>query len=128
MTIPRYTHIYSLSMLLSENLFSLCFIPANLSQSIVAEYAKEVLKSNFRQYGQMKSRDGKMQRIKSEEKVREEKVNEGKVMESQKKEGAGARKGWRVPKHCVFPMICGCGGSKSRLANGAGGASWPEER
>ena len=27
-----------------------------------------------------------------------------------------------------FPMICGSGGSKSRLANAAGGASWPDER
>ena len=25
-----------------------------------------------------------------------------------------------VPKHCVFPMICGPGGSKSRLAKAAG--------
>jgi len=36
--------------------------------------------------------------------------------ESQKKEGADARKGRKVAKHCVFPMICGSGGSKSRLA------------
>ena len=27
-----------------------------------------------------------------------------------------ARKGRKVAKHCVFPMICGSGGSKSRLA------------
>jgi hypothetical protein len=26
---------------------------------------------------------------------------------SQKKEDAGARKGPKVPKHCVFPMVCG---------------------
>ena len=35
---------------------------------------------------------------------------------SQKKEDAGARKGRKAAKHCVFPMICGSGGSKSRLA------------
>ena len=29
------------------------------------------------------------------------------------------RKGRKVAKHCVFPMICGSGGSKSRLAKGA---------
>ena len=40
--------------------------------------------------------------------------------ESQKKEDAGARKGRKVAKHCVFPMICGSGGSKSRLAKAAG--------
>ena len=39
---------------------------------------------------------------------------------SQKKEDADARKGRRVAKHCVFPMICGSGGSKSRLAKAAG--------
>ena len=35
---------------------------------------------------------------------------------SQKKVDAGARKGRKVAKHCVFPMMCGSGGSKSRLA------------
>ena len=39
---------------------------------------------------------------------------------SQRKEDAGARKGNKVAKHCVFPMICGSGGSKSRLAKAAG--------
>ena len=39
---------------------------------------------------------------------------------SQKKEDADARKGREVEKHCVFPMICGSGGSKSRLAKAAG--------
>ena len=39
---------------------------------------------------------------------------------TQKKEDPGARKGRKVAKHCVFPMICGAGGSKSRLAKAAG--------
>ena len=38
----------------------------------------------------------------------------------QKKEDAGARKGRKVAKHCVFPMICGSEESKSRLAKAAG--------
>ena len=38
----------------------------------------------------------------------------------QKKEDADARKGRKVAIHCVFPMICGSGGSKSRLAKAAG--------
>ena len=42
---------------------------------------------------------------------------------SQKKEDADARKGRKVAKHCVFPMICGSGGSKSRLAKAAGAES-----
>ena len=60
-----------------------------------------------------------------EEKRREEKRREKKRREeeeerrsekrkSQKTEDAGARKGSKVAKHCVFPMICGSGGSKSR--------------
>ena len=44
--------------------------------------------------------------------VREEKSREEKE--------SGARKGRKVAKHCVFPMICGSGGSKSRLAKAAG--------
>ena len=37
----------------------------------------------------------------------------------QKKEDAGARKGRKVAKHCVFSWFCGSGGSKSRLAKAA---------
>ena len=40
--------------------------------------------------------------------------------QDQKKEDADARKGRKVAKHCVFPMLCGAGGSKSRLAKAAG--------
>ena len=40
--------------------------------------------------------------------------------ESQKKEDADVRKGRKVAKHCVLPMICGSGWSKSRLAKAAG--------
>ena len=39
---------------------------------------------------------------------------------SQKKEDADARKGGKSRNNCVFPMICGSGGSKSRLAKAAG--------
>ena len=39
--------------------------------------------------------------------------------ERKKKEDAGARKGRKVAKHRVFPMFCGPGGSKSRLAKAA---------
>ena len=50
--------------------------------------------------------------------VREEKRR--RKRKSQKKEDPGARKGRKVAKHCVFPMICGSGGSKKRLAKAAG--------
>ena len=46
-----------------------------------------------------------------------EKIRDG---ESQKREDAGARKGREVAKHCVFPVFCGSGASKSRLAKAAG--------
>ena len=59
----------------------------------------------------MKSRGGKSQR--RAEKRRRKKIKKRK---SQKKEDPGARKGRKVAKHCVFPMVCGSGGSKSRLA------------
>ena len=54
--------------------------------------------------------------------VREEKRRRKKIKKrkSQKKEDPGARKGRKVAKHCVFQMICGSVGSKSRLAKAAG--------
>ena len=45
------------------------------------------------------------------ERVRKQKESENR--KSQKKEDAGARKGRQVAKHCVLPMFCGSGGSKS---------------
>ena len=80
-------------------------------------WSKEVWKSNFRQYGHMISRGEKSQR--REEKRREEE-RISKKRKAQKKEDADARKGRKVAKHCVFPMICGSGGSKSRFAKAAG--------
>ena len=47
---------------------------------------------------------------------------------SEKKEDAGARKGRKVAKHCLFPMICGSRGSKSRLAKAAGAEPCGEMR
>ena len=67
----------------------------------------------------MKSRDGKSQREeKSKDRRAEERRSEKR--KSQEKEDAGARKGRKVAKHCLFPMICGPGGSKIRPAKAAG--------
>ena len=63
-----------------------------------------------------------MGRVREKRTVEERRIEERKKSEkrkSQKKEDAGARKGRKVAKHCVFPMICGSGGSKSRLAKAA---------
>jgi len=60
-----------------------------------------------------------------EEKRRRKNIKKRK---SPKTEDPGARKVRKFAKHSVFPMICGCGGSKSRLAKAAGGASWADER
>ena len=90
---------------------------SNYRRLVCLSLSKEVWKSNFRQYAQMKSRDGKSQR--REEKRREERRS--KKRKSQKKEDPGARKGRKVvAKHCVLPVICGSGGSESRLAKAAG--------
>ena len=48
------------------------------------------------------------------------KKRRSKKRKSQKNKDPGARKGRKVAKHCVFPMICGSGGWKSRLAKAAG--------
>ena len=55
-----------------------------------------------------------------EEKRRGEKRRRSQTRKSQKKEDAGARRARKVANHCVFPMIRGPGGSKSRLAQAAG--------
>ena len=70
----------------------------------------------------MKSRDGKSQR---EEKSRREKIREEKESEER---SSDARKGGKVAKHSVFPMICGSGGSKSRLAKAAGAEPFGQMR
>ena len=64
-----------------------------------------------------------MQRWEESEKRREEERRSEK-RKSQKKEDAGARKGKNGKKKSrntvFFPMICGSGGLKSRLAKAAG--------
>jgi len=60
----------------------------------------------------------KQRREESEKRREDERRSEKR--KSRRKEDAGARKGTKVAKHCVFPMICGSGGSKSRLAKAAG--------
>jgi hypothetical protein len=54
-----------------------------------------------------------MGRVREKRRVEEKRSGKRK---SQKKEDADARKGRNVAKHCVFPMICGSGGSRSRFA------------
>ena len=61
----------------------------------------------------------KKQRWEESEKRREEETRSEK-RKSQKKKDAGARKKRKAANHGVFPMICGSGGSKSRLAKAAG--------
>ena len=62
-----------------------------------------------------------MGRVRREEKSRGEKGRRrSEKRKSQKQKDVGARKGRKVAKQCVFPMICGSGGSKSRLAKAAG--------
>ena len=67
----------------------------------------------------MKSRDGKSQ---SREEKKKEKVSEERrsrcAQSLRRKKIQVCEKAGKVPKHCV--MICGSGGSKSRLAKAAG--------
>ena len=63
--------------------------------------------------------DEKQSRAEAERRERLEESRSEKK-KSEKKEDADARKGGKVAKHCVVPMIWGSGGSKSRLAKAAG--------
>ena len=51
---------------------------------------------------------------------RSKEVGRSEKRQSEKKEDTGARNGRKVANHCVFPMICGSGGSKNRLAKATG--------
>ena len=55
-----------------------------------------------------------------ESEKRREKERRSKKRKPEKKEDAGVRKGRNVANHCVFPMVCGSGGSNSRLPKAAG--------
>ena len=55
-----------------------------------------------------------------ESQKRREEDRRSKKRKSDKREDSGGRKRRKVAIHCVFPMICGSGGSKSRLAKAAG--------
>ena len=62
-----------------------------------------------------------MEKQRWEESARRRKeVRRSERRKSEKKEDAGARKGRKVAIHCVFPMSCSSGGSKSRLPKAAG--------
>ena len=68
-----------------------------------------------------KSNFGPMERCSNsvESEKRKSQKRKSQQKEDQQKEDAGARKGRKVAKHCVFPMFCGSGGSKRRLAKAA---------
>ena len=63
-----------------------------------------------------------MGRVREKRRVEERRAEErrSEKRKSQKKEDAGARRGRKVAIHCVFQMVGGSGGSKSRLAKVAG--------
>ena len=63
-----------------------------------------------------------MGRVREESQRREEKKKQ-KVSED-----ADARKGRKVAKHCVFPMICGSEGRKVGSLKRRVRSSWPDER
>ena len=58
-----------------------------------------------------------MERVREKRRVEERRSEKRK---SQKTEDADARKDRKVAKHCVFQLICGSGGSKSKLDKAAG--------
>ena len=63
------------------------------------------------------SRGGKSKE--SQKRKLERRREEKRRSKKKKTEDVGARKGRQVSKHCVFPIICGSGVFKSRLAKAA---------
>ena len=64
--------------------------------------------------------DEKQSRAEAERRGRLEERRSEEKRKSKRTEDTDARKGRKVAKQCVFPMIWGSGGSKSRLAKAAG--------
>jgi len=62
-----------------------------------------------------KKRKEKRREESRREEVRREEERRSQKRKSQKKEDPGARKGRKVAKHCVFPMICRSGSLKRRV-------------
>ena len=83
-------------------------IPRTISEDTLPEdeLSKEVLKSNFRQYGQMEKPSGE-----DGNQIEDEK-REYQRRDSQKREDAGAPKGRKSCEALCFPMFCGSGASK----------------
>ena len=52
--------------------------------------------------------------------MKQQRWEESEKRKSQKKENQNPRKGRKVAKHCIFPMFCGSGRSKSRLPKAVG--------
>ena len=124
-----FAHLYLLSSdsfsstLLSSNLSLLsassllCFSSVHIVGSLTSKLPSIIIEGSL---------EVKLPTIWRDEKaVSREKSQKRK---DQKKEDAGARKGRKVAKHCVFSWFCGSGGMKSRLAKAAGAETSGEMR
>ena len=58
----------------------------------------------------------KLPTIWTDEKQSREEAERRERLEERRRKKMQMREGRKVAKHCVFPMVCGSGGSKSRLA------------
>ena len=84
------------------------------------EDQKKKRREEKRREEKKKKKKKKKKKEKEEEEEEEEEERRSKKRKLQKKEDPITRKGRKVAKHYVFPMICGSGGSKGRLAEAAG--------
>ena len=84
--------------------------------------SKEVWKLNFRQHGQMEKHysSGRSSEVETMRQGEDAGARSSEVEKMRKGENAGARKGREAAKRGVFPILCGSGVSKSRLAQAAG--------
>ena len=96
----------------------------NMQTNAISYYRRKFRSETSDNMDSWKAEVGRVRR----EKIRREKIRRERVRRKKRIEEVDARKDRKVAIHCVFPMICGSGGSKSRLAKSGGcGASWPDE-
>ena len=87
---------------------------AKLQQSMIKHDRRKFKNQTSDNMGKWKAEVGRVREEKRREEKRREEERRSEKRKSQKNEDAGARKGRKVAIHCVFPKVCGPGGSKSK--------------
>ena len=123
-----FTYIYIYIMIEGSWEVKLPIIWADRKAEVEESEKRREEKRRGEERREEKRREDKRREEERREEKRREADRRSKKRKSQKKEDAAVRQGSKVTIHCDFPMICGSGGSKSRLAKAAGAEPFGQMR